>query len=64
MLLVFGLNPVFLNRLWKRLENDSTIHNQLTGSSLMSWRESHVTFSVFSDMFKYYTETLTDTGNN
>ncbi|XP_019869937.1 ubiquitin-protein ligase E3C [Aethina tumida] len=64
MLLVFGLNPVFLNRLWKRLENDSTIHNQLTGSSLMSWRESHVTFSVFSDMFKYYTETLTDTENS
>ncbi|CAH0558292.1 unnamed protein product [Brassicogethes aeneus] len=63
ILLLFGLNSVFLNRLWKLLNKNAWIE-ELRGSTLTSNRGIYVTFSVFCDMFTFYTETLTDSENS
>ncbi|KAG5896718.1 hypothetical protein JTB14_014594 [Gonioctena quinquepunctata] len=64
LLYKFGLNSLFLNRLWMYLNKNESGQFQSKGSCLISWRDYHTTLSVFCDMFTFFTETLTDRENS
>lgn len=57
---MLALKSVFLNNLWKFVKkNEANIRHTM---GLTQWRDPHKAFSVFCDMFTFYTETLTDSG--
>ncbi|CAH1102309.1 unnamed protein product [Psylliodes chrysocephalus] len=64
LLYKFGLNSVFLTKLWAYLNKNNTGQFEAKGSCLVAWRDFHTTLSVFCDMFTFYTETLTDSENS
>lgn len=62
LLYKLGLNGRFLNKLWVYIQTNYSDQLQTRGLYQNSWSECHTVLSVCSNMFIFYTETLTDKG--
>lgn len=60
---MLALKGIFLNKLWLYIKKYETNVVHTGGSCLCFTRDTYKVISVFCDMFSFYTETLTDSGD-